>query len=306
MRKQFVSTLTEIADADDRVVLLTADLGFMVLEPFAQRHPTRFFNVGVAEANMLSLAAGMASEELIPFCYSIATFASMRGYEQFRNGAVLHHLPVRIVGIGGGFAYGSAGFTHHALEDIALMRVQPNVGIIAPADDAQVDRALRDHYSRPQPMYLRLAKETAVHPELQGRFRWSRLEVIGDGDVVIIAIGSMTGVALAVQRRLQAEGTHVAVAVVASVAPAPTDDLVALLASARACITIEDHRPVGGVGSLVAETIAEHGLSTRLIRRGISDQPGETSGSEEFLRRRNGLDVDALMALVRQTALIPA
>src|ERR1035441_5268411 len=306
MRKQFVSTLIEIADADDRVVLLTADLGFMVLEPFAQRHPNRFFNVGVAEANMISLAAGMAREGFIPYCYSIATFASMRGYEQFRNGAVLHNLPVRIVGIGGGFAYGSAGLTHHRLEDIALMRLQPNVGIVAPADDAQVERALRDHYARPQPMYLRLAKETATHPELNGRFRWGRLEVIGEGDVVIVAIGSMTGVALEVRRRLQADGINVAVAVVASIAPAPTDDLVVLLASKSACIAVEESRPVGGVGSLVAETIADHGLGTRLIRRGISDPPGESSGSEEFLRQRNGLDVEGLVTLVRQAAMIPA
>src|ERR1019366_9144823 len=306
MRKQFVSTLIEIADADDRVVLLTADLGFMVLEPFAQRHPNRFFNVGVAEANMISLAAGMAHEGFIPYCYSIATFASMRGYEQFRNGAVLHNLPVRIVGIGGGFAYGSAGFTHHALEDLALMRVQSNVGIVAPADDAQVDRALREHYAHPGPIYLRLAKETATHSELNGRFRWGRLEVIGDGDIVIVALGSMTGVVLEVRRRLLAEGIHAMVAVAASIAPAPTDDLVTLLESRSACVAVEDHRPVGGLGSLVAETIADHGLGTRLVRCGINDPVGESSGSEEFLRTRNGLDVEGLMAVVRRTALIPA
>lgn len=306
MRKQFVSTLIDIANHDDRVVLLTADLGFMVLEPFAEQHPDRFFNVGVAEANMMSLAAGMAHEGLIPFCYSIATFASMRGYEQFRNGAVLHQLPVRIVAIGGGFAYGTAGPTHHALEDIALMRVQPGVGIVAPADDGQVDRALRDHYARPQPIYLRLAKETASHPELAGRFRWGRLEVIGDGDIAIVAIGSTTGVALEARRRLQAEGIQTAVAVAASIAPAPTDDLVALLASKSACITIEDHRQIGGLGSLVAETIADHGMDVRLTRCGVTDPVGETTGSEEFLRRRNGLDVDGLVAAVRRVALVPA
>lgn len=306
MRKQFVATLIDLANNDDRVVLLTADLGFMVLEPFAASHPDRFFNVGVAEANMMSLAAGMAHEGMIPFCYSIATFASMRGYEQFRNGAVLHQLPVRIVGIGGGFAYGSAGPTHHALEDIALMRVQPGVGIVAPADDGQVDRALRDHYARPQPMYLRLAKETASHTELDGRFRWGRLEVIGEGDIAIVAIGSMTGVALEVHRQLRAEGIQTAVAVAASIAPAPTDDLVALLNSKSACFTVEDHRPIGGLGSLVAETIADHGLGVRLIRCGVTDPPGETSGSEEFLRRRNGLDVDGVMAAMRQLGLVPA
>lgn len=306
MRKQFVSTLTELARADERVVLLTADLGFMVLEPFAQRHPDRFFNVGVAEANMITLAAGMASEGFIPFCYSIATFASMRGYEQFRNGPALHQLPVRVVGIGGGFAYGSAGITHHALEDIALMRVQPGVGIVAPADDAQVDRVLRDHYARPEPMYLRLAKETESHPELNGRFRWGHVEVIGEGDIVIVAIGSMAGVALEARRQLLAEGVRTVVAVAASIAPAPIEDLVALLQSKSACITVEDHRPIGGVGSLVAETIAEHGLGVRLIRCGVRDPVGATSGSEEFLRRRNGLDVTGLVRAVRQIGLVPA
>jgi transketolase len=306
VRKQFVATLTEIASADERVVLLTADLGFMVLEPFAQRHPDRFINVGVAEANMMSLAAGMAHEGFIPFCYSIATFASMRGYEQFRNGAVLHQLPVRIVGIGGGFAYGSAGPTHHALEDIALMRVQPGVGIVVPADDAQVDRVLRDHYARPEPMYLRLAKETETHPELNGRFRWGRLEVIGDGDIVIVAIGSMTGVALEARRQLLAEGVRTVVAVAASVAPAPTEDLVALLKSKSACIAVEDHRPIGGIGSLVAEAIADHGLGVRLMRCGVTDPAAATSGSEEFMRRRNGLDVKGLMTAVRRVGLVPA
>jgi transketolase len=302
MRKQFVATLTEIASADDRVVLLTADLGFTVLEPFVERHPDRFFNMGVAEANMISVAAGMAREGFIPFCYSIATFASMRGYEQFRNGAVLHHLPVRIVGIGGGFAYGSAGFTHHALEDIALMRAQPGVGVVVPADDRQVDRALRDNYGRPEPMYLRLAKDSVTHPELNGRFRWGHLEVIGDGDgdIVIVTTGAVTGVALEAQRQLRAEGISTVVAVAASIAPAPTEDLVALLSSRRACVVLEDHRPVGGVGSLVAETIADHGLGVRLIRCGVNDPPGETSGSEEFLRHRNGLDVAGLMTAVRR------
>jgi transketolase len=155
-------------------------------------------------------------------------------------------------------------------------------------------------------MYLRLAKETASHPELDGRFRWGRLEVIGDGDIVIVAIGSMTGVALEVRRQLQAEGIQTAVAVAASIAPAPTDDLVALLSSKGACITLEDHRPIGGLGSLVAETIADHGMGVRLVRCGVTDPTGETTGSEEYLRRRNGLDVNGVMAAVRRTGLVPA
>src|SRR3954469_24923245 len=140
MRKAFVASLCELAARDERVMLLTADLGWSVLEPFAERFPNRFLNVGVAEQNMLGVATGLARQGRVPFVYSIATFASMRGYEQFRNGAVLHRLPVRVVGIGGGFAYGHAGPTHHALEDLAIARAQPGVTVLAPADQAQARR----------------------------------------------------------------------------------------------------------------------------------------------------------------------
>ncbi len=122
MRRTIARTLAEIAETDDRIILLTADLGFMVLEEFSDIHPSRFFNVGVAEANMVGLATGLASCGFIPFVYSISTFASMRCYEQIRNGPVLHELPVRIIGVGGGFEYGHAGPTHHGLEDLGIMR----------------------------------------------------------------------------------------------------------------------------------------------------------------------------------------
>ena len=145
MRTAFVRTLVELAERDERVVLLTGDLGFMALEPFAERFPDRFFNVGVAEQNMVGVATGLAEAGFIPFVYSIATFASLRPYEFIRNGPVLHQLPVRIVGVGGGFEYGHNGVTHHALEDVGVMRVQPGMTVVAPADPAQTrDRAARD------------------------------------------------------------------------------------------------------------------------------------------------------------------
>src|SRR5579859_7432648 len=143
MRSAFVNALCEQAAADERIFLLTADLGWSVLERFATSFPRRFLNVGVAEQNMLGIAAGLAVEGYTPFVYSIATFAAMRGYEQFRNGAALHHLPVRVIGIGGGFSYGHAGPTHHALEDLAIMRAQASVIPLAPADSAQARQALR-------------------------------------------------------------------------------------------------------------------------------------------------------------------
>src|SRR6476659_1180778 len=143
MRGTFVRALVEIADSDPRVLFLTGDLGYTVVEPFAERHADRFFNVGVAEQNMVGLATGLAEAGFIPFVYSIATFASLRPYEFIRNGPILQRLPVRIVGVGGGFEYGPAGPSHHALEDVGAWRMQPDLLLIAPADFEQDGSALR-------------------------------------------------------------------------------------------------------------------------------------------------------------------
>src|SRR3954454_19018313 len=143
MRATFVRTLCELADRDPRVVFMTGDLGYTVVEPFAERHPDRFFNVGVAEQNMVGLATGLAEAGFIPFVYSIATFATLRPYEFIRNGPVKHRLPVRIAGVGGGFDYGPDGTSHHALEDIAITRALPGLTVISPADFEQARSALR-------------------------------------------------------------------------------------------------------------------------------------------------------------------
>src|SRR5262249_54938339 len=148
--------------------LLTADLGYAALEPFGQEFPNRFFNVGVAEQNMLGLATGLAEAGFVPFAYSIATFASMRAYEFLRNGPALHLLPVRLIGMGAGLHYGHTGMSHYALEDVALMRVQPSVTIVAPADADQARAALRATADLPNPVYFRLCKQSSPVPGLEG------------------------------------------------------------------------------------------------------------------------------------------
>ncbi|MBA3747046.1 MAG: 1-deoxy-D-xylulose-5-phosphate synthase, partial [Solirubrobacterales bacterium] len=158
MRNAFLDELLDIAARDESVMLLTGDLGFMVLEPFAQRFPDRFFNVGVAEQNMVGLATGLAEAGFRPFVYSIATFATLRPYEFIRNGPALHDLPVRIVGVGGGFDYAHNGVTHHALEDLAVMRAQPRIAVVAPADPAQARSAIRTAHALPGPVYFRIGK----------------------------------------------------------------------------------------------------------------------------------------------------
>src|SRR5580704_11884476 len=156
MRAEFVAELCELAEADERIVLLTADLGFSVVEPFVSRHPERFVNVGVAEQNLIGLATGLAHDGFVPFVYSIATFASMRPYEFIRNGPVLHQLPVRIIGAGGGIDYGHGGVTHFALEDIAILRAQPDLALVVPADVDQARAAARASIEFPGPIYFRV------------------------------------------------------------------------------------------------------------------------------------------------------
>lgn len=303
MRSAFASGLLELAAEDERVVLLTGDLGFAVLEPFAQRFPDRFLNVGVAEQNMVGIATGLAEAGWTPYVYSIATFASMRGYEFVRNGPILHDLPVRVVGVGGGMDYGHNGMTHYAVEDAGIMRVQPGIAVVAPADPQQARAALPAVQALPGPAYLRLGKESAAVPGLDGRFTLGRAEPIGSGsDVALVALGGMASAAVAAAELLGAQGVEARVLVVSSLNPAPVDDLAELLADVRVTLSAEAHYVNGALGSLVAETIAEHGLGCRLVRAGLRTTPAGASGDRTHLYDRHGLS-PAQLAATASTAL---
>ena len=301
MRGAFVRTLVDLADTDDRIVLLTGDLGFTVVEPFQERFPKRFFNVGVAEQNMMGVATGLAEAGFIPFVYSIATFATLRPYEFIRNGPVLHQLPVRIVGVGGGFEYGSAGSTHHALEDLAVMRVLPGLTVIAPADHAQAAAALNATWDLPGPIYFRLGKDDrTILPGLDGAFELGRVERLRDGrDVAIVTTGAISNEALAAANELGDAGIEATVLVVATISPAPTEALAHLLDGFRTVVTVEAHYQVGGLGSLVCEVVAERCPGTRVIRLGASGSHNGVSGSEAFLNRAQGLSRDLIAARIR-------
>jgi transketolase len=290
VRSAFALALLDLAAVDERVALLTGDLGFAVLEPFAERFPDRFWNAGVAEQNMVGMATGLAEAGYTPYVYSIATFASMRGYEFVRNGPILHDLPVRVVGVGGGMDYGHNGVTHYALEDVGIMRVQPGISIVAPADPEQTRAALPAVQALPGPVYLRLGKESAAVPGLDGRFALGRAERIGEGrDVAIVALGGMASTAVETAEWLAAEGVEAFVVVVSSLNPAPVDDLAEILGDVRLAVSAEAHYVNGALGSLVAETIAERGLGCRLVRAGLRAMPVGATGSRPHLYERHGL-----------------
>lgn len=296
MRAAFVAALADLAAKSPRPVLLTGDLGYMVVEPFAERFPERFFNVGVAEQNMVGMAVGLAEAGFVPFAYSIATFLALRPYEFIRNGPVHHRLPVRLVGVGGGFEYGPGGFTHHALEDVGVLRLMPGLTVIAPADAAQACSALDATWDTPDPVYYRLGKDEKTRVAgLEGRFAVGRVEEIGDGtDLLILATGAITAEAEKAARLLDASGVRTTLGVVAGLSPAPEDALARLLARFPVVLTVEAHYRVGGLGSLASEIVAARGLVCRIVRCGVGEVADDQSGSQRWLEDRHGLSAAAL------------
>ena len=301
MRAAFARTLTELAERDERIVLMTGDLGFMALEPFSDRFPDRFFNVGVAEQNMIGLATGLAESGYLPFVYSIATFASLRGYEFIRNGPIAHRLPVRIIGVGGGFEYGSAGPTHHGLEDVGVMRLQPGLTVVAPADHRQARNALLATWDRDGPVYYRIGKDDRTEvPGLEGRFELGRNELVRDRGklmpklvpkLILVSMGSIAAATVAAAEELDA-----AALVVSTLNPAPVEALASTLSGFERVLTVEAHYVSGGLGSLVAEVIAERGLSCTLERCGVRDPSDGRSGSPDYYLARHDLSKEAIVA----------
>jgi transketolase len=301
VRTAFVRALIDEAERDDRIVLLTGDLGFMALEPFRDQFPDRFYNVGVAEQNMIGVATGLADAGFVPFCYSIVPFAVLRPYEFIRNGPVLHGLPVRVVGMGGGFEYGSAGPTHYGVEDVGVMRLLQDMAVVAPADPEQVAGAMAALTDWPGPAYLRLGKNDRLSvPGLNGRFELGRAQTIREGaDVVIFAMGSISASVVEAADQLAEDGVSAGIVVISSVNPVPVDDILKQVSAHRLAVTVEAHVAAGGIGSLVAETIADNDVRCRLLRIAVDRPFSGRGGSEAFLHETHGLSPTAVAARIR-------
>jgi transketolase len=274
----------------------------MALEPFSDRFPGRFFNVGVAEQNMIGVATGLAEAGRIPYAYSIIPFAALRSYEFIRNGPLFHGLPVRVVGVGAGVDYANNGPSHHGLEDVAVMRCLPGMTVVAPADPAQTRTAMRATWDLPGPVYYRLSKDEKIAvPPLEGRFELGRLQTVRAGsDLLVLAMGNIASEALAACERLAADGISAGLAVISSLNPSPVADLAARLARVPLVLTVETHYLAGGIGSLAAEVIAEHGLRCRLHRCGVAEIPTGPIGSQQYFYDRFGLSAEKLAARARQ------
>ena len=291
MRTAFIETLCELAADDERIWLVNGDLGFSVIERFADRFPNRYLNVGVAEQNMSGVAAGLAGCGKIVFTYSIANFPTLRCLEQIRNDICYHNGNVKVVAVGGGYAYGAQGYTHHGIEDIAIMRSLPGMVVVAPGDPVETKLATRALVAHNGPCYLRLgtAKEPIVHktvPEFRlGQAIWMRR----GSDVTLISTGGMlmetveTAEQLATLDRIDA-----GVLSMPTVKPLDSAAVIEAAEQTDAIITAEEHTVTGGLGSAVAEVLAESGLTVRFKRFGVPDRLNHAVGSQIYLRRAAG------------------
>ncbi len=299
MRRPFVQELVALADADPRIVLLTGDLGYTVLEPFQERFPDRFINAGISEQNMMGMATGLAEAGMRPFVYSIAPFVVLRPYEFFRNGAVLQRLPVCIVGVGGGVDYSHEGGTHFSLEDIAVLRPFETVRIVVPADIDDAVIATRVVAAHEGPSYLRLGKDEQwrmMGPPLSTDL--APRSIREGSDALLLCLGPMVRAGLAAADILADEGYSAGVAVVSSFNAGDDDALADLIASYSHAFTIEAHFRVGALGSRAAEVIAERGLPTSLTRCGFSSELDGRSGSVAWWMDRANMSPAALASQV--------
>lgn len=303
MRDRFVSTLMGLAENDPDLHLITGDLGFGVLKPFWERFPSQFTNAGIAEQNMTSFAAGMALEGKTVFTYSIGNFPTLRALEQIRNDCAYHEANVKIVCVGGGFVYGALGMSHHATEDLAVMRSLPGVTVMAPSDPSQAQLATEAIYAHPGTCYLRLGR--GGEPELDcpaDGFQIGRAMPVFDGDdVALLFTGAIGDEVLEARKVLSADGISVAVVSFPTVKPIDADAIAGLATRFATVVTVEEHNVIGGLGGAVAEVLAElPNPRARLVRVGLNDRYSSIVGSQKYLRDVYGMSARKIAARVRE------
>lgn len=301
VRDAFASALLSRARLDKRVMLITGDLGFGVLTEYAKELPAQFINAGVAEQNMTGLAAGLALEGRNVFTYSIANFPTLRCLEQIRNDVLYHDVAVNVVAVGGGFSYGALGMSHHATEDVGIMRTLPGLRVLAPCDGDEAVAFVDQMVTNPAPTYLRLDKSKVVAPDAEafvpGKLRQMRpgknVAIVGYGGVLVEAMGASD--------LLDTAGITCAVYSAHTLKPFDVGTMIELVTNYDVIVTIEEHVPIGGLGSLAADTFLDAGLMPRRFARfSLPDAYSSIVGSQEYLRMRHSLDACSIATRVSE------
>ena len=304
MRKRCIDMVYTLAQRDGRVVFIGSDLSPGLLSEMKKAYPQRYYMEGVAEANIIGMAAGMAMEGLVPYVNTIATFITRRCYEQVALDLCLHDLPVRLIGNGGGYVYAPLGPTHQAIEDLAIMRALPNMTVTAVCDAEEMTRLMDASLDWPHPIYIRLAKggDPIISRPEKGFVIGKAIDMsedAGDTDVLVVATGVATTAALEASKRLAADRVRCRVLHVHTIKPLDTQAIVAATRAARLLVTVEEHSVVGGLGSAVLEALADTGDPMPPVRRlGIRDEFAHHYGNQQKLMDMWGLNADGIAGAV--------
>ena len=291
MRDTFFKTLIELANENKNIEVVTGDLGFGVLKPFWETHPDQIINAGIAEQNLTSVAAGMALEGKTVFTYSIGNFPTLRCLEQIRNDCAYHNADVKIICVGGGFVYGSLGMSHHATEDIAVMRSLPNVTVLCPGDLVEADAVTRAIVNYPGTCYVRLGRggEKRIHKSLENYEIGKAIPVKQGEDVAIFSTGAIFEEIEEAVAVLKDAGITPTVYTFPTVKPIDTEVIRKVSESHKLIVTCEEHNLSGGFGSAVAEVLAELPSHARLVRIGMNDEYSTLVGDQKYLRDQYGM-----------------
>lgn len=296
MRDAFAAQLHQEMASDPRIMLLVADIGFKVFDRIAGDFPGRFINMGVAEANMMGVAAGLAMSGKRPVVYTIIPFLTMRAFEQIRVDVAIQKQPVAIVGVGGGLAYGTLGSTHHAIEDVAILRALPNMTIVIPCDPQESRKATRAAFQHGGPLYIRLGKngEPTLYADDYSFTIGRAVELRPGHDATIVVTGSIAKLAIDVGERLGKAGVSARVLNVHTVKPIDVDAILRAARETGALVSVEEHSIIGGLGSAVAEVLAEAAAAVPFRRFGVRDVCCYGVGGQEYHLRRQGVTVEAI------------
>ncbi|HLC94600.1 MAG TPA: transketolase C-terminal domain-containing protein [Patescibacteria group bacterium] len=298
MRGAIIGKIHELMKTNDKIYFLTGDLGYSVLEGIEKDFPRRFINVGVAEQNMMGIAAGLAMTGKKVFVYSIIPFVTMRCFEQIRDDICYHNLNVKILGVGSGLSYGLLGSTHFALEDVGIMRLLPRMAIVAPADPLEGSLMVKEVLARRGPVYMRIGKK-----DEKQIFKTPFPLHIGKGiilrkghDVVIFSSGPILHVVLAVEEKLRRLGVSSTVVNMHTLKPLDEELVRTVSQGKKAVVTVEEHSIIGGLGGAVCETLSRAGgFCEKVLSLGTNDEFITHIGSQDYLRGKLGLSVDAIV-----------
>ncbi len=290
MRDAFVEQLEISAENDSELMFLTADLGFGVFQNFESRFPDQYLNVGIAEQLMAGVSAGLALSGKKVVMYSIGNFPTLRCLEQIRNDQAYHDANVTIVASGGGFTYGQLGMSHHATEDLAIMRALPGVDVCAPGTVLETKELAKELFASDRVGYLRIEK-SAFSEDQDIPFEFGKLRPLLNGqDIAILAIGGVVSEAMAAASELEKAGVSASVISCHTLKPFDSTSLLEIASSVRGLVTVEEHSLIGGLASAVADALITENLNLPIARLGLKDEYCCKVGDQAYLRKYNGLD----------------